>query len=372
MCTASSRSVTATVSTGSAGTRSGSHTKSLARPGLPRNASTISMESIPEEGDYHDHHHRRLQASPSSRSISQNSNSNINGEQRVPSTSRVASQSSNRRGLLPDPIDMPPRPTFGAKDSYNTFHHYESVRDCSCRAILREFAVLVGMGDLAGFQYTWILVTICFTLIKAKPFGLFKNIHEFNDISWLAIIAIPAISVVSTGIFDVICRINKKDRVKESLLKRRFLVPFTVKSLVAIAIFAWYFIVFQRRYSDDEKYAKTESYCHCMLVSICFPILISIITEELIITTTLVNSEQNLKNNTPTYHRFILFLLRPIVWVYNRAVTFFICFYAFYLYIYTICMVGWVCDYFCESGKCTQVQHLGYVTCFVFCFLVFC
>merc|ERR1719242_1737243 len=81
---------------------------------------------------------------------------------------------------------------------------------------------------------------------------------------------------------------------------------------------------------------------------------------ELMISTVLINSEHNLcVERTPRRYRLILLVIRPFVWVYNRTMVMFLCFYSIYGLMYTLFVAGWVSDYFCESARCAETQKAG-------------
>eukprot|EP01084_Bolivina_argentea_P274103 467103_1 len=62
---------------------------------------------------------------------------------------------------------------------------------------------------------------------------------------------------------------------------------------------------------------------------------------------------------TPMGYRFILLIIRPFVWVYNRTMVMFLCFYAIYGLIYTVFIVGFLCDYMCKNYYTAETQKVG-------------
>merc|ERR1712087_276284 len=94
----------------------------------------------------------------------------------------------------------------------------------------------------------------------------------------------------------------------------------------------------------------------CIYVSLMGAVCMS----EVMITTVLINSEQNLSaTRTPVGYRFILLIIRPFVWVYNRTMVMFLCFYGIYGCFYTIFVIGIVCDRLCESEFSAETQEVG-------------
>ena len=81
---------------------------------------------------------------------------------------------------------------------------------------------------------------------------------------------------------------------------------------------------------------------------------------EMMITTVLINSEQNLSiTRTPIGYRIILLIIRPFVWVYNRTMVMFLCFYALYGLMYSIFVVALVADYMCPSEAASDTQKVA-------------
>lgn len=81
---------------------------------------------------------------------------------------------------------------------------------------------------------------------------------------------------------------------------------------------------------------------------------------EMMITTVLINSEQNLSlTRTPPGYRVILLVIRPFVWVYNRTMIMFLCFYAIYGLMYSVFAVALVADTLCDSYPCADTQKVG-------------
>ena len=63
----------------------------------------------------------------------------------------------------------------------------------------------------------------------------------------------------------------------------------------------------------------------------------------------------NLKVNTPWWIRITLLLIRPVVWVYNRAMIMFLSFYVFYGTIFIILFgVGAICFFKCPNSHCKE------------------
>ena len=222
-------------------------------------------------------------------------------------------------------------------------------------------------GDLAGFQIFWICMSVVFFFLKI----LLKNSPIFSEFSWSGIFLIPICNSILTGVFDYIIRkYHSKDAI-ESLKKRRFLIVFMLKFVLGVYIFAFYLwgpngftqefikpVVKSNQY-DDSKIFSPITACKFQIFLIFVALCTSIFACELMITTCVVNSGQNLSPQTPRLYNVILWLIRPIVWVYNRTMSMFICFYAFYGCFYGLFVIGAVCDRYCTINASKELQTVG-------------
>ena len=108
------------------------------------------------------------------------------------------------------------------------------------------------------------------------------------------------------------------------------------------------------------EYTVNSQSCKGQIICVYISLVTAACMSEMMITTVLINSEQNLSlTRTPVGYRFILLIIRPFVWVYNRTMVMMLCFYAIYGLMYSIFMVGIVCDYWCQSYRCAETQKVG-------------
>ena len=107
-------------------------------------------------------------------------------------------------------------------------------------------------------------------------------------------------------------------------------------------------------------YTANGNACNGQITCVYIAVLVAVCMSEVMITTVLINSEQNLSvTRTPMGYRIILLFIRPFVWVYNRTMVMFLCFYAIYGLMYSLFVVGIVADYLCDSSRCAEAQQVG-------------
>jgi len=226
---------------------------------------------------------------------------------------------------------------------------------------IKTYIHIATQGDLAGFQFAWLFIWLIFL-----PLKIF-DIHEMGNISWSAIFCIPIANCFLTGWFDYILRRYRSANCVESLRKRRFVVLWCIKVIGVIYFTAlWIFGEdgFIDRFSDRNDYNKVTggvmNYCTLSMICIFVAIVFAVWMSEMMITIVLINSEQNLSvARTPYKIRVVLLFLRPIVWVYNRTMVMFLCFYALYGLIYTVFIAGAYADYYCYSANVNEAYGVG-------------
>lgn len=220
---------------------------------------------------------------------------------------------------------------------------------CNCKAYFLIFIE----GDLAGFQFWWILISILFLFIKISD-----NLY---DISWTAIFLVPFGNALLTGCFDYILRKYQSKHAIESLAKRRFFLLCSAKlflSIYSMSYFIWGENTFLYRFG--KEFGDQKQACNCQIICIYVSMIIAVVMSEIMISIVLVNSEQNLsKTRTPMVYRVILFIIRPFVWVYNRTMVIFLCFYSIYGCIYVLFVLGALCDHYCLNEHCSDLQNIG-------------
>lgn len=227
-------------------------------------------------------------------------------------------------------------------------------------AKLKNILGIATEGDLAGFQIAWLLISISFLFLKIF------DIHEMGRIGWFEIFAIPIGNFFITGWFDYILRKYRSAQVVESLRKKRFVVLWIVKIIGVIyttAFWIWGQDGFISRFSSLQDYNDVQgviNYCTGSMICIFIAIVSAVFMSEMMITVVLINSEHNLSaTRTPTWCRVVLLFLRPIVWVYNRTMVMFLCFYSLYGLLYVVFLAGAYTDYYCNSARVTEAQGVG-------------
>jgi len=226
---------------------------------------------------------------------------------------------------------------------------------------MKGYMHIATQGDLAGFQCAWLFVWLVFL-----PLKIF-DIHEMGNISWPAIFCIPIANCFFTGWFDWILRRYRSANCVESLRKKRFVVLWCIKIIGVIyftALWIWGEDGFIDRFSDRDDYNEVTggvmNYCTLSMICIFVAIVFAVWMSEMMITIVLINSEQNLSvTRTPYKIRVVLLFLRPIVWVYNRTMVMFLCFYALYGLIYTVFIAGAYADYYCYSANVNEAYGVG-------------
>eukprot|EP01084_Bolivina_argentea_P274104 467108_1 len=109
-----------------------------------------------------------------------------------------------------------------------------------------------------------------------------------------------------------------------------------------------------------HSFQENHKACTGPIICVYIGVLAASFMSEMMMTTVLINSEQNLSmTRTPMGYRFILLIIRPFVWVYNRTMVMFLCFYAIYGLIYTVFIVGFLCDYMCKNYYTAETQKVG-------------
>merc|ERR1719295_1119322 len=225
---------------------------------------------------------------------------------------------------------------------------------------MKGYMHIATQGDLAGFQCAWLFVWLVFL-----PLKIF-DIHEMGNISWPAIFCIPVANCFLTGWFDYLLRRYRSAVEEESLRKKRFVVLWCVKIIGVIyfsALWIWGSDGFIERFSHRDDYNEVQGvvvYCTLSMICIFAALVFAVWMSEMMITIVLINSEHNLsQKRTPFWVRAVLLFLRPIVWVYNRTMVMFLCFYALYGMIYTVFLIGAYADYYCYSADVGQAQGVG-------------
>eukprot|EP01083_Nonionella_stella_P072205 194512_1 len=228
----------------------------------------------------------------------------------------------------------------------------------SKREMVLNYLGIAIEGDLAGFQIAWVAMSTGFFILK-----IFNITDVIQTIEWWSIFVIPFFNAILTAWFDYIIRKYRSTNTVESLRKARFVVLWLVKVVVSIYIttyWIWGSGSFMERFEQREDYQVNRQACTGQIVVIYTSVLAAVFMSEVMITTVLINSEQNLSvRRTPMSYRFILLIIRPFVWVYNRTMVMFLCFYSIYGLMYTLFVVGFLCDMYCDSFYSKENQKLG-------------
>eukprot|EP01084_Bolivina_argentea_P177269 306579_1 len=169
----------------------------------------------------------------------------------------------------------------------NKFSHYRSKRE-----LIVSYLKISVEGDLAGFQIAWLMMSLGFLILK-----IFNITDIIKTIKWWAIFVIPIFNALLTARFDYIIRKYRSTRTIESLAKSRFLVLWAIKVVFVIYVttyWIWGRGSFMVRAKQLHSFQENHKACTGQIICVYIGVLAASFMSEMMITTVLINSEQNL------------------------------------------------------------------------------
>jgi len=215
------------------------------------------------------------------------------------------------------------------------------------RGLFRD--IMTTENDMAGINGLWLIGFIILVIFRVTGYD------DVKDAKWGFIVCIPVVICCFTWIFSYVITKYRKATIVESLKAPPFVIPFLLKITVAMVVFGRLFYAqggIRDRYKSDLDY---NGYCNCTIVVVYFVLFLSTVITEIMITTVMVNSSENLLPKIPKKVDAFLFLTRPSIWVYNRLLVMFVTFYCFYF----LFGIGPFCASLCPVDDVKQVRHIG-------------
>ena len=210
-------------------------------------------------------------------------------------------------------------------------------------------------NDLAGFSVIWLLGMIVLLILYFKNYGYMMD----NNVELINIFLTPIIISSITWVFSwSITRFQKRNSI-EAVNRPRFLVPYLTKVIFGCMLFFWLFFEDAGIYDRIKRKSDYNDSCWYSMSTVFICLAVSLATTEVMITTVMVNAAQNLRDDIPSNWSVFLFFARPLLWVYNRTICMFICFYLYFGVSCTILGVGSVTTYKCSNEFGKNMWQIG-------------